>query len=87
MISRISLGAAGSCVVNGPYCIGVVVFSQLTISHGKTDQPKHFVQVLEKCKHAGVQIQFLHWGGGGIIGQILPKFAISRVLGYDFLIK
>ena len=26
-------------------------------------------------------------GGGGIIGQILPKFAISRVWGYAFSIK
>ena len=26
-------------------------------------------------------------GGGGIIGQILPKFAISRVCGYGFSIR
>ena len=26
-------------------------------------------------------------GGGGIKGQILPKFAISRIWGYDFSIK
>ena len=33
----------------------------------------------------GMQIRFLHWGV--IIGQILPKFAISRVWGYDFFVS
>ena len=36
----------------------------------------------------GVQIRFLHVGGGGVvvgvIGKILSKFAISRVWGHDF---
>ena len=67
---------------NGHRCILSEVFSRLSDL-----QSDHFFALLKKiqadtCRGANPVSSF---GGGGIIGQTLPKFAISRVWGIFFL--